>query len=80
MADQGEFCTECGAAVSSTDKFCAGCGHNLGRAIRWYDEAVRIDPLGPWRGEAAYYFEAIGRHDRAEELRSGQSGVPGAGG
>ena len=28
MADQGEFCTECGAAVSSTDKFCAGCGHN----------------------------------------------------
>ena len=30
MADQGGFCTECGAVVSSTDKFCAGCGHNLG--------------------------------------------------
>jgi len=30
MVDQGGFCTECGAAVSSTDKFCAGCGHNLG--------------------------------------------------
>ena len=30
MVDQDGFCTECGAAVSSTDKFCAGCGHNLG--------------------------------------------------
>jgi len=30
MVDQNGFCTECGAAVSSTDKFCAGCGHNLG--------------------------------------------------
>jgi predicted amidophosphoribosyltransferase len=30
MVDQGGFCTECGAAVSSKDKFCAGCGHNLG--------------------------------------------------
>ena len=29
MVDQGGFCTECGTAVSSTDKFCAGCGHNL---------------------------------------------------
>jgi len=29
MVDQDGFCTECGAAVSSTDKFCAGCGHNL---------------------------------------------------
>jgi len=27
------FCTECGAAVSSTDKFCAGCGHNLGGGV-----------------------------------------------
>ena len=53
---------------------------NLGRAIRWYDEVVRIDPLGPGRVEAAYFFEAIGRHDRAEELRYGQSAVPGSGG
>jgi hypothetical protein len=30
MVDEDGFCTECGAAVSSTDKFCAGCGHNLG--------------------------------------------------
>jgi hypothetical protein len=30
MVDQDGFCTECGEAVSSTDKFCAGCGHNLG--------------------------------------------------
>jgi hypothetical protein len=30
MADQGEFCTECGKAVSSPGKFCAGCGHQLG--------------------------------------------------
>ena len=51
---------------------------NLGRAIRWYDELVRIDPLGPWSEEAAYFFEAIGRHDRAEELRYGQSAVPGS--
>jgi len=29
MVDQDGFCTECGTAVSSTDKFCAGCGHNL---------------------------------------------------
>ena len=33
MADQGGFCTECGAAVSSTDRFCAGCGHNLGGGV-----------------------------------------------
>ena len=51
---------------------------NLGRAIRWYDELVRIDPLGSWSEEAAYFFEAIGRHDRAEELRYGQSAVPGS--
>ena len=30
MVDQDGLCTECGASVSSTDKFCAGCGHNLG--------------------------------------------------
>jgi len=30
MVDQDGFCTECGTAVSATDKFCAGCGHNLG--------------------------------------------------
>jgi hypothetical protein len=30
MDEQDGFCTECGAAVSSTDKFCAGCGHQLG--------------------------------------------------
>jgi tetratricopeptide (TPR) repeat protein len=53
---------------------------NLGRAIRWYDELVRIDPMGPWREEAADFFEAIGRHDRVEELRYGQSAVPGSGG
>ena len=53
---------------------------NLGRAIRWYDELVRIDPMGPWREEAADFFEAIGRHDRAEEIRYGQSAGPGSGG
>ena len=53
---------------------------NLGRAIRWFDETVRIDPLGPWRGEAANFFEAIGRHDRAEEIRSGRADVSGSGG
>ncbi|MDP7599442.1 MAG: zinc-ribbon domain-containing protein [Acidimicrobiales bacterium] len=37
MVDQGGFCTECGAVVSSTDRFCAGCGHNLGGvgAVLW---------------------------------------------
>ena len=53
---------------------------NLGRAIRWYEELVRIDPLGPWSEEAAFFYEAIGRHDRAEELRYGQSAVSGSGG
>ena len=33
MVDQGGFCTECGTAVSSTDKFCAGCGHILGGGV-----------------------------------------------
>jgi predicted amidophosphoribosyltransferase len=33
MVDQGGFCTECGAVVSSTDRFCAGCGHNLGGGV-----------------------------------------------
>ena len=51
---------------------------NLGRAIRWYDELLRIDPLGPWSEEAAYFYEAIGRHDRAEEIRYGQSSGPGS--
>jgi hypothetical protein len=50
---------------------------NLGRAIRWYEEAVRI---GPSSQEAADFFEAIGRHDRAEEIRYGQSAGPGSGG
>ena len=53
---------------------------NLGRAIRWYDELVRIDPMGPWSEEAVDFFEAIGRHDRAEEIRYGQSAGPGSGG
>ena len=53
---------------------------NLGRAIRWYDEVLRIDPMGPYREEAANFFEAIGRHDRAEEIRYGQSTGPGSGG
>ena len=53
---------------------------NLGRAIRWYDEVARIDPLGPGTYEAADFFDAIGRHDRAEELRYGQSAVTGSGG
>jgi predicted Zn-dependent protease len=51
---------------------------NLGRAIRWFDEVARIDPLGPGRGEAANFFEAIGRHDRAEEIRSGRADVSGS--
>ena len=33
MDEQDGFCTECGAAVSSTDKFCAGCAHNLGGGV-----------------------------------------------
>ena len=33
MVDQDGFCTECGAVASSTDKFCAGCGHNLGGSV-----------------------------------------------
>ena len=33
MVDQDGFCTECGTAVSATDKFCAGCGHNLGGGV-----------------------------------------------
>ena len=53
---------------------------NLGRAIRWYDEVVRIDPMGPWSEEAADFFEAIGRHDRAEELRNRQAAGPVSGG
>ncbi|SVB89521.1 uncharacterized protein METZ01_LOCUS242375, partial [marine metagenome] len=46
-----------------------GVRDNLDRAIRWYDEVTRIDPMGPGREEAADFFEAIGRHDRAEDLR-----------
>jgi zinc-ribbon domain len=29
-ASQKRFCTECGAAVKPTDKFCASCGQKLG--------------------------------------------------
>ena len=57
-----------------------GVRDNLDRAIRWYDEVARIDPLGIGPEEAAIFFEAIGRHDRAEELRYGQSAVTGSGG
>ena len=51
MADQGEFCTECGAAVSSTDKFCAGCGHNLDGGVPAQSTTPPLTPrLPPPRG------------------------------
>lgn len=53
---------------------------NLDRAGRWYDELVRMDPLGPGRAEAADFFEAVGRHEHADELRHGWAADPGAGG
>ncbi|MEC9242375.1 MAG: hypothetical protein VYA48_06920, partial [Gemmatimonadota bacterium] len=53
---------------------------NLGRAIRWYDEVARIDPLGIGPEEAADFFEAIGRHGRAEEIRYRRAVGPGSGG
>jgi len=57
-----------------------GGRNNLDRAIRWYEELVRIDPMLAWSEEAAYFFEAIGRHDRAEELRNGRAAGPESGG
>jgi hypothetical protein len=57
-----------------------GGRNNLDQAIRWYEELVRIDPMVAWSEEAADFFEAIGRHDRAEELRNGQAAGPESGG
>ncbi len=45
----------------------------LGEAIRWYESAASSDPLGSSRGEAADFFFAIGRSDRALELERGGS-------
>jgi len=53
---------------------------NPDRAIRWHDEVARLDPLGIGPEEAAIFFEAIGRHDRAEEIRYRRTAVPGSGG
>ena len=40
----------------------------LDEAIRWYESAASSDPLGVSRGEAADFFVAIGKRDRALEL------------
>ena len=53
---------------------------NLDRAGRWYDELVRMDPLGPGRAEAADFFEAVGRQEHSDELRYMTAAVSGAGG
>ena len=51
MVDQSCFCTECGAAVSSTDKFCADCGHNLGDGVPAPSTTPPLTPrLPPPRG------------------------------
>ena len=41
----------------------------LDEAIRWYEAAVASDPHGPSRAEAADFFSAIGKQDRALELQ-----------
>ena len=45
----------------------------LDEAIRWYESAASSDPLGVSRGEAADFFVAIGKRDRALELGWGRS-------
>jgi rRNA maturation endonuclease Nob1 len=30
VAQLKSFCTQCGTAVKSVDRFCASCGHKLG--------------------------------------------------
>jgi len=40
----------------------------MDEAVWWYESAVSSDPHGPSRAEAADFFFAIGRSDRALEL------------
>ena len=44
----------------------------LDEAIRWYELAAASDPHGPSRAEAADFFSAIGKRDRALELGWGR--------
>ena len=41
----------------------------LAEAIRWYEVAAASDPYGSSRAEAADFFSAIGKQDRALELQ-----------